>query len=76
MSEEVETCHNDWCELNGPCVEDENQCAVCLAAEKREAEYWAKRYYAEPRYSDDEIRDCYSEPSEYQKRERMLRWNQ
>lgn len=61
-------CHSDYCDL--PLNED-GECSVCEERMKKQKAYYGALYASEPHYSDDEIRDCYSQPSERAKRDRL-----
>lgn len=63
--------HSDYCpEDNGGELED---CQPCMAREREQMDYYRALFGNRPRYTADEIRDAYSHPTEYHKRESLLR---
>jgi hypothetical protein len=62
--------HSDWCPVgNTGELED---CAHCVTEHERQKAYYSQMFRWHY-YSSAEIPDAYSSPSEYQKREGLLR---
>jgi len=73
IEEDSYRCANwEYTDCQNRVAEDGDRCNPCEAEYSATAAYWKRQYDREPRYSRAEVEDCYSEPCERNKRERML----
>ena len=73
--DEMRYCKNEWCDNELMPDDDENEpCLNCREEQAKTAAYWERQYRAsKDALSKDEVLDAYSDPTDYQKRQRMER---